>query len=188
MMENRCLIPKRFTENKRRQFFCRPVTHTFMKNINRIPVLIWILTLIVISGCMQDQSYSEEEVASELRNQWNTFIAHWEAEEADEMVAMYTEDAVHIPPSMEINSGRDKIYDFYSMLFANNLSSAYEHDILGIQHEGNSAIEQGSFTVNWVRNDSTEWTFRARSLTHWMRNEEGTWQIKSFIFNLPPGS
>jgi uncharacterized protein (TIGR02246 family) len=122
----------------------------------------------------------------EIRTQWDRFITHWENEAADSLAAFYTEDGINVPPEFAVNRGREAIAAFYALLFENNRSSEYTHRIESLSYADDMAIEYGSFTVDWVRNDSTTWTFRARSLTHWTRTADGDWQIAALIFNSPP--
>jgi uncharacterized protein (TIGR02246 family) len=122
----------------------------------------------------------------DIRAQWDRFVLHWENEAADSLAAFYTEDGINVPPELAPNQGREEIQAFYDFLFNNNLSSEYEHRIESLAATGNQAVEYGTFTVDWVRNDSTTWTFQGRSLTHWTRTVDGDWQIAAFLFNTPP--
>ena len=88
--------------------------------------------------------------------------------------------------ALEKNKGRDQIREFYNMLFASNISSNYEHQINSLSTSSNTAIEYGAFKVDWVRNDSSTWTYHARTVTHWIKSNEGEWQIQMFLFNNPP--
>ena len=78
------------------------------------------------------------------------------------------------------------IAEFYDFLFTNNIQSKYTHEIIDFDATEKHVIEQGKFNVEWLSNDSTEWTFKARSLTHWTKEEDGKWRIKRFVFNMPP--
>lgn len=143
---------------------------------------ILAVMLVLISGCAT-QNY---DARTEIRGQWDKFVLAWEQEDADKLVAMYTEDGLNVPPGSKENKGRVQILEFYNMLFENNASSNYEHQINTLFYESNTAIEYGNFEVSWVRNDSSKWTYQARSTTHWVRSAEGNWQIKMFLFNNPP--
>jgi uncharacterized protein (TIGR02246 family) len=131
-------------------------------------------------------SATAEDPTSAIRSQWDQFIEHWQAERAAELSGMYTVDGVNVPPGFKVNRGREEIEAFYDMLFQSNTSSKYGHSIHSLSHEGNFAVEYGEFQVEWIHNDGTEWNFKSRSVTHWLRGEDGDWRINLFIFNQPP--
>ena len=76
--------------------------------------------------------------------------------------------------------------EFYELLFSYNIQSKYTHEIVDFDATEKHVIEQGKFKVDWISNDSTNWNFKARSLTHWAKEEDGKWRIKRFIFNMAP--
>ncbi len=149
-------------------------------------LLILLGLSLAVYACEEKTKTPEPDPKLEIEEAWNTFAAHWENEAVADLVTIYTEDAVNIPPESEIHKGRDAIAKFYEFLFSNHLSSTYQHKIKSLQAHENSAIEYGEFTVNWVRNDSTLWTFKGRSMTHWVKAESGKWHITKFLFNRPP--
>ena len=148
----------------------------------RITFLAFALILL---SCGQQEINLDEQVKPLLRVKWDTFTNAWEQEDARTCAAVYVDDGVNIPPQWEVNNGIPEIEKFYDFLFDNNISSEYQHDILSISGDTKNIIEMGKFKVNWVRNDSTSWTYYARTMTHWI-NVEGDWKIKTFIFNNPP--
>lgn len=126
------------------------------------------------------------ETSLAIRNNWDEFIYHWESQNAEACAGMYHENGLNIPNGFVVNKGKDAIEKFYQMLFANNGASKYKHTILSISTAGDQAIELGEFKVDWAGNDSISWTYHARSLTHWEKDSDGMWKIKTFMFNQPP--
>ena len=151
--------------------------------------MIRIYFLFVLSSsfyaCSPKPVNVEEDIKPELRANWDTFIEAWEREDASGCSSIYLEDGINIPPLLKENNGRNEIEAFYQYLFENNLKSEYTHDIISLDGNTQNIIERGKFKVYWTRNDTTTWTYYARSLTHWQYNE-GKWMIKSFVFNNPP--
>jgi uncharacterized protein (TIGR02246 family) len=156
------------------------------KMIRNLSVLI--LLVLFISSCSNHVAQvSEEEITKEIITNWEGFIDSWEKEDAAGCASFYMKDGLNIPPGFKINEGRKAVEDFYDFLFEKNLSSKYQHDIDFIDVLTDSTlIEKGGFQVDWVRNDSTEWTFKARTVTSWKKDEAGNWKIALFIFNNPP--
>ena len=152
-------------------------------------LLITLTIFLLLGACSEEKEFNPEEYQiqsrKEIRATWDQFIQAWEAEDAKKLMTFYTIDGINIPPGSDIKMGRASIQDFYETLFGMNISSAYEHSIDQIQIIDQHAIEQGHFKVNWVRNDSTDWVFDARSMTHWIKDQDGEWKIQEFIFNRP---
>lgn len=154
-------------------------------------LLIGIIICICLS-CTQQVEYNPEEhqekSRKEIRATWDQFAETWEAKDARKLMTYYTVDGINIPPSSDIKMGRASIKEFYETLFSQNLKADYRHTIDQIQIFGEHAVEQGHFSVDWMRNDSTSWVFDARSLTHWVKSEDGDWKIQEFMFNRPPSN
>ena len=129
---------------------------------------------------------SEINPESEINQLWTSFNSSWNKMDAKACADFYSDDAVNIPPGSTIKNGKQEIEAFYSGLFAANLSADYRHEVISIVGAGNIAIEQGQFKVDWTRKDSTTWTFNARTLTHWEKDEQGEWKIQAFMYNNPP--
>ena len=150
--------------------------------------LIPLFCLAAISvGCSNTQApVDKATVQAEIDQRWTGFINAWEAEDAKACAEFYTENSINVPPGGEIKKGKKSIQDFYQFLFDNNLSSKYEHKSLDLNVAGNLATELGEFKVDWTSNDSTEWTFRARSMCLWKKSDTGNWEMDQFVFNNPP--
>ena len=127
-----------------------------------------------------------DTASNEIRATWDEFIESWEMKGADRCAAFYTENGLNIPSGLEENKGRTNIASFYRSLFDSNISSTYHHTILDIQVFENHAIEYGEFRVDWVPIEGNDWSFHARSLTHWIKAETGEWKIEKILYNSPP--
>lgn len=146
---------------------------------------VYFLLILFLFSCSQPENTEQDK--AEIQNNWTSFKQNWEAENAPGCVAFYTEEAINVPPEFSIRKGKEEIQSFYEMLFSNNLSSDYTHESISLEITKDHAIEFGNMTVDWTRNDSTTWTYYARTLTHWKKNKAGDWKIDKFLFNNPPG-
>lgn len=143
--------------------------------------------LLLIAACTsKPQNGERQDIKPEILESWQSFISAWENEDARGCAEHYLPDGKNIAPESPVRGSRDEIAKFYDFLFSNHLESDYQHEILELTHADGQAFEIGAFQVDWTRNDSTQWTFNARSSTHWIKDVEGNWKIKSFMFNLPP--
>ena len=142
-------------------------------------ILVW--SIYSCGGSCEDSG----EIQSLLADHWESFSDAWESEDAEGCAQIYTTDAINIPPGSSIKNGRKEIQAFYQMLFDGNLSSTYSHETINLEACCCSAMEQGEFTVEWTRNDSSQWTFNARSIAYWVKDDSDQWKIDRFIFNNP---
>ena len=149
-----------------------------MKTLSFLLVLSFLLPCLI-----QAQSINTKD---DLRKRWDTFIEHWEKENVDKLVSIYTADAINIPPGLKINEGREAIGNFYQFLFDGNISSKYTHNMIKVFSSEEGVTEYGEFSVDWTRNDGSKWTYYARSMTHWVKDDDGQWRISLFLFNQPP--
>lgn len=140
-----------------------------------------IYFILLCSQLAYSQEYQEKKNA--IQSIWNEFALKWEAFDAKGCAEFYLPDGLNIPPSLPENRGREAIGNFYQMLFDNHLSASYSHEVLEAMAIDEGIIERGKFTVKWVRKDQSEWTFHARSLTHWVKDEAGKWKVRTLLFN-----
>lgn len=150
-----------------------------------IKYFLWLSMIMLISCIGSEKPVDEKVVQQTITTRWEAFSTAWENEEAQVCADFYTEEATNIPPGMDPKRGRSEIQAFYQMLFDSNLSSDYNHKSLDLHIIGTEAIEEGAFTVDWVRNDSSSWRYEARTLAHWIQDDEGEWRISKFVFNNP---
>lgn len=154
-----------------------------MIKITTLHILYFILSILAADSAFQHNIASEE-----IRATWNQFIESWESKDAESCAAFYTENGMNIPSGFEINRGLTDIESFYRSLFDANQGSTYRHTIHDLQVFGNHAIEYGEFRVDWTPIEGDNWTYHARSLTHWTKVDSGEWKIEKIMFNSPPVS
>ncbi|TVQ88360.1 MAG: DUF4440 domain-containing protein [Bacteroidetes bacterium] len=142
------------------------------------------IAFIFLNSCNRIEKFENPE--SQLQSLWEEFSSFWNNFDAEACASFYMEDALNIPPEMPVNYGRESIERFYSWLFSMHLSANYHHQINSVSYFENQAVEFGKFHVEWQRTDGSEWNYKARSLTHWVKDENDNWKIKTFVFNSPP--
>lgn len=155
-----------------------------MIKIKSITILS-LATLILFIGC-SPVSDPKHDAIYEIRDLWDDFTDRWHAKDAAACAAFYAEDGVNIPNEFKLNKGRREIEAFYESLFSMNQSSNYKHTMLSLSRSDELAVEYAEFQVDWISNDGTEWTYKARAIVHWVLNEENGWKIKMLMFNAPP--
>jgi ketosteroid isomerase-like protein len=158
-----------------------------MKSFYRTLICAVIMSFVLtINGCgnpKQEKSINTTFIG----DKWAGFSENWENMNAQGCASYYLADGINIAPEFPVNDGREAIMEFYQFLFDMHQSSKYQHITLNIEVLGDSILELGEFSVDWVRNDGSEWNFTARALVHWVENN-GDWRIKTLIFNKAPDS
>lgn len=154
-----------------------------MIKFTTLHILYFILTILAANPASQNDTASKD-----IRATWDQFIESWESNNAESCASFYTQNGINIPSGFEINRGLADIESFYRSLFDANQSSTYRHSIHDLQVFGDHAIEYGEFRVDWIPIDGDNWTYHARSLTHWKKVDTGEWKIEKIMYNSPPAS
>jgi uncharacterized protein (TIGR02246 family) len=152
-------------------------------SLKKVHLMIFLSMAPSLGAVLMAQS---ENPKQQIASKWGDFISNWQNQDAKGCASFFLEDGMNIPPDFPINHNRREISDFYELLFTGHSSSQYQHNILSVEFLGDDLLERGEFMVDWVRNDGSEWQFHARSLTHWVRDQQNDWKIKTFIFNSAP--
>ena len=96
--------------------------HKYIQTLNWSSLLI---ILLITSACTFERTEQKVDIKNEIRKQWDVFDSHWEQEDTDQLLMIYAEESINIPPDSEPVKGRQAIGEFYDMLFSNNASSEY---------------------------------------------------------------
>ena len=151
---------------------------------SHLSFLLVIALAFLTNSCGQANTQSNSNtVPSIIDQKWQEFVTAWENEDAATCASFYYSDALNVPNAMPVNRGRESIESFYDSLFEANRSSQYNHQTQSISFSENLAVEYATFTVDWVSNEGDEWTYRARALIHWRKDENGDWLIQHFVYN-----
>jgi len=150
-------------------------------------VFLGLIAMLAYLSCNQPAANNEtEDVTGIIQAKWEQFIDNWQAENADSCILIYHDDVTLIPlNNAEIRSSND-VAGFYQSLFDAHLPSRYIHNSLSINSDKNIAVERADFSVYWTTLDNTPWTFEARMMALWQKDNEGEWKIKTIIFTGVP--
>ncbi len=159
-------------------------------NGNLFWAVILFLSVQMLVSCtgQLSENVQTENLEREIHDIWTQFIQDWESEDAAACASIYHSDALNIPQALQVNSGADSIEEFYAALFSNNQSSRYNHRSESIHFDQKLAVEYALFDVQWITNEGDEWTYSARALIHWEKDETENWKIRKMLFNNPPES
>lgn len=100
---------------------------------------------------------------------------------ADKICAVYTEDAIILPPNTAVPiQGKKSIYDYYIEGFKTGTSLKISTTNISYEViDKNHAHEVGVYSILYKANDSDqEVEIKGKMLIVWERNKKGEWKIK----------
>jgi ketosteroid isomerase-like protein len=149
------------------------------------------LAVAFVTACAQpappappkaDQAMIEKEIRERVAA-WNGYIA----ERNDSAIgALYTDDAVLMPPNQPRKSGAD-IRSFFAGMWVINPTMVLNTDKVVASDAGDVAVEEGSFTLSYAGADGKPIEDTGKYLVIWRKTDAG-WKVVRDIFNtdLPP--
>ncbi|MCC5918036.1 MAG: DUF4440 domain-containing protein [Cryomorphaceae bacterium] len=126
-----------------------------------------------------------DQTENKIDEIWHQFSSDWNAFDAQSCAGIYTKKAQIIPPNWNLVIGKDSIQLFFQSIFDQHLSGTYHHQTVELKRFGSMAIEYAEFSIDWVRQDSTNYTYNGRASIHWERNQDGVWKIERYLHNNP---
>lgn len=106
------------------------------------------------------------------------FITSFAAQNAADLVSVYTDDAQLFPPNSDVIDGGDNITAFWQGVFDMGLTGAHL-DTLEVDNEGDTAIEAGRYAMTAGDGSVAD---EGKYLVVWKRIDE-RWYIHRDIWN-----
>ena len=149
------------------------------------------LAVAAIAACAQpappappkaDQAAIEKEIKDQVAA-WNGYIA---AQNDSAIGALYTDDAVLMPPNQPRMTG-PAIRGFFAGMWVINPTMVLTTDQVVTSDAGDVAIEEGSFALQYPGADGQPISDTGKYLVIWKKTDKG-WKVVRDIFNtdLPP--
>lgn len=142
---------------------------------------------IAVSACATGATQAEftRADADAIRQNAAQLTTAFNAKQVDEIVALYAENSVFMPPNAPLLRGREPLKSFYSGLLekgATNLQMAPEE----VAGHGPIAYESGTYSLTFANGASRDRGKYVRIL----RSVAGTWRTEKTIWSsdLPPSS
>ena len=151
--------------------------------MNRVSRAIALLLLIAggLFGCAEQRggSITSESDAAAIRQASSDFALHAEAGDWDAVAALYTEEAVVMPPGQETVIGRSAILDLFSPLTI----SDFQLVTAEIDGRGDLAFARGTYVWTVRVGDGEPVPDGGKWLTVWRKQADGTWLLSQDIWN-----
>ncbi len=149
-----------------------------------------VLTAALVAMCVcagssacagkQEQEFGVGD-SQAIRQAISTLESSFNAKDVEKLLALYTENAVFMPPNKPLLRGRASLKGFYDALFASGATDLKmtSSDVAG---HGPLAYESGSYSM------TTGTTHDRGKFLMVFRNMAGTWKIEttSWSSDLPP--
>ncbi len=126
-----------------------------------------------------DQVRLSEDDAAAIRQGSSDFVMHAVAGDWDALAALYTEDAVVMPPNQELVIGRSAIRNLFSVLTV----SDFQLEPIEIDGCGDLAFARGSYSWTLRVGDGEPARDHGKWLTIWRKQPDGTWLLSQDIWN-----
>jgi uncharacterized protein (TIGR02246 family) len=140
--------------------------------------------LIALAGCQKAAVVDTAAIETELKNGVRTWLASYNAGDADAIAARYTDDAVVMSPGAPAATGREAI----RALIAEQSAAAkaagmtlapLDGDTVGVSASGDIAWHSGGYTVS----DASGAVVDSGNYMEVQKNMDGKWMIVRDIWN-----
>lgn len=125
-----------------------------------------------------------QTVADELRAAEVNWSELWAAKDAQGLAALYTEDAMRLPPDATRTVGRDAIAAMFEDEFAAGLENL-QLEATDIGHDGNVGWVVGNSTIQFPMGD-TMGTGTGNYVVVYRKEADGVWRIVIDTWNDAP--
>lgn len=154
-----------------------------------------LMALIAVAACQTQEpeqtGTSEEEVAGmseaaemQIEERSRAFESALVAADPVALTAIYTEDAVLLPPDMTRSSGAAEIRTAFEGMFQGSTitSATLTTDEIHVAESGDIAYRVGTFQIGGTTPDGVAFTDTGKLLETW-HNVDGTWLIAADMWN-----
>lgn len=137
---------------------------------------------LIVAGCVTTETAvpTESIVAASDR-----FEAAFNAGDAAGLAALYTSDAIVMPPNMERITGRDRIRALWQNFFDAGVTSIDLHTD-ELRFAGIYATEVGAFTLGAPDGKGGKLEVEGKYIVVWRKEHDGSWRLHRDIWNNDP--
>lgn len=152
-------------------------------------IILSLVVALALSGCSGLGNSTQTEVSaskSELGQMNRDFAAALNAKDAKAAAALYTEDAVLIPPGEPVVRGREAIEEYWSGAIEAGGVRDVSVETMDALSSGSLGYETGSFVLTANGPDGEPVVDRGRYIELLRREPDGRWLSTHGIWNASP--
>ena len=156
-----------------------------MKRVRILGLAAAVVCLASVRAGAKGDPVAEARAAIEAANA--KFSKAFEAGDAEGVAALYTPDAIVLPPDREMVKGRRAIGDFWKSTHQSGVKSAALTTV-DVGTSGNLAYEVATVLLTIEPQGKTATSASAKYVVVWKRQADGSWRLHRDIWNsLPSG-
>ena len=151
--------------------------------------LLLLLVALTLAGCSGRDASDQAEVSAskvELGQMNRDFAAALNAKDAQAAAALYTEDAVLIPPGEPLVRGREAIEEYWRGAIESGGVRDVSVETMDALSSGSLGYETGSFILTANGPDGEAVIDRGRYIELLRREPDGRWLSTHGIWNASP--
>jgi uncharacterized protein (TIGR02246 family) len=150
----------------------------------RTPLLM--VSVLALNGCSDPGASVASAGRIELGQMNRDFAAALNAKDAKAAAALYTEDAVLIPPGEPILKGRPAIEDYWRGAIESAGIREVSVETMDARSSGSLGYETGSFVLTFDGPGGEPVVERGRYVELLRRESDGTWRSTHGFWNASP--
>ena len=147
-----------------------------------LKVLACALGLVVLASAHVRQS--SRNVRREIEAASRAFSDAYVRNDSQALGEIYTEDAVLLPPGLEVRKGREEARRYFAW-GPQHRQIAHSMKSSNLDIRGDTAIDTGIWHSTSQRGDNPETTASGAYLVVWVRDSAGVWRIKYDMWHRP---
>jgi len=148
-----------------------------------------LVAVLALGACSDSRGPAESEVSAstfELGQMNRDFAAALNAKDARAAAALYTEDAVLIPPGEPMVRGRQAIEEYWRGAIESGGVREVSVETIDAGSSGSLGYETGKFKLTATGPDGNTVTETGRYVELLRREPDGTWRSTHGMWNAPP--
>ncbi len=146
-------------------------------------LLGWIFLWIIFSSIsVQSEEKDISQVRKILEEGGVKFVEAINKGDAAAAAALYTDDAILMPPNSEMIKGKSAIQEFWNTSIQMGIKNV-STTVVDIQVSGDLAYRIGKYTLTVQPQDHPAVTDSGKFLDIWKRQADGSWKIQVDTWN-----
>jgi uncharacterized protein (TIGR02246 family) len=122
------------------------------------------------------------DIRAAIEKQGAAFSAAYSRGDIKSIAAMYTEDAIALPPDADMVRGRQAIEKLWNDALASGIKSL-TFTVIDVQSSGDLAVETGTAVIGVQPAGQPASTQAGKYVVLWKREADGQWRLHRDIWN-----
>ncbi len=150
------------------------------------PHAMVLVVFVLCAGCTTSSTPSDGDgtaVSRTIDSLTTQFASHMRAGHMDSVAALYTENAVLMPPNSPTATGRAAIRDALSGMVQGATLDDFRLTTTDVRVSGDLARERGRYSMSMTAPGQGTMADSGKYVVVWQRQSDGSWLVDSDIWN-----